>query len=84
MSTRPLPREFVAREWHKVLIEAIDALQSLDRETGLNRLQAAALNHLESVYMRSVRHANAVITRELIARPLAVAHRAMEAAACAH
>lgn len=82
MVARVLSREFVAKEWHSVLIEAIDALQDLERKRGLNRLQVAALSHLESVYMRSVRHAGAVITRKLIGDALAVAHRAMEASQC--
>lgn len=83
-----LPQEFLATEWRNLTLEAIDGLQAIDRRNGLNRLQRAALEALERAYCRTVKHRGAIITREAVARPIAIAHAAMqrdqESPACAH
>jgi acetolactate synthase regulatory subunit len=55
----------------------------IQRLRALNRTQQAALEALERLYMRTVRHRGAVITHQEMARPIAIAHAAMEVKPCA-
>lgn len=84
MVAHVLTQEFIATEWRNLLIEAIDGLQAIDSQSGLTILQRAALDALQRAYARAVSHRGAVITRQSVDRPLAIAHAAMEAASCAH
>ena len=83
MVTHVLTQEFIATEWQKLVLEAIDGLQAIERRGPLSRVEKAALEALERAYFRTVKHRGAVITRESICRPLEVAHAAMERAQCA-
>lgn len=83
MSTRVLSQEFVATERHHVIIESIDGLRAVQQSRGLNRLQQAALEALERLHALALRQRGSVITHQAMARPVAVAQKAMEAAQCA-
>lgn len=82
MFARVLSEEFVATERLNVVIESIDGLRAVKQSKGLNRLQAAALDALERLHARYIRQRGAVITHQAMARPVAVAQAAMEAAQC--
>ncbi len=84
MIARVLTQEFIAKERLNVVLEAIDGLQEIQRTSTLTRLQQAALEALERAYMRTVKHRGAALTQQAIARPIAIAHAAMEARPCAH
>lgn len=62
------------------VVTAIDGLRKLQRSAGLNRLQKAALDHLEGTYGRSLRIAGSVIAPQQVASALRVAQRSLEAA----
>ncbi len=82
-----LTHEFVAKERHAVVIEAIDGLQAIQRQRQLTFTESASLKFLEQLVARVARCRNATITAESIRRPVAVAQAAMqrelERAACA-
>lgn len=83
MFSRVLSQEFVATERLKVITESIDGLRAVSQIKGLNPVQRAALDALERLHSRAIRQRGAVITHQAMARPVAVAQAAMEAAQCA-
>lgn len=83
MSARVLAPEFVAKERLNVVIESIDGLRAVRKTKGLNPVQRAALEALERLYSLAIRQRGSVITHQSMARPVAVAQAAMEAAQCA-
>lgn len=82
MSARVLAPEFVATERLNVVIESIDGLHAVRQSKGLNPVQRAALEALERLHSRAIRQRGAVITHQSMARPVAIAQQAMEAAQC--
>lgn len=78
-----LSQEFIARERRKVVQEAIDGLNRVQRERRLNPTEQAALRALTALHSRTASTRGAIITHESMMRPVAVAHRAMEGVSCA-
>lgn len=83
MVVRVLPQVYLATDRRRIVLESIDTLQILQESRGLSRLQQAALDALERIYMRTVKHRGAIIPADCVTRPLAIARAAMEATQCA-
>ena len=83
MVARVLPQEYLATDQRRVVLESIDTLQILQQNSGLTRGQQAALDVLERLYMRTVKHRGAVIPAESVSRSIAIARAAMKATQCA-
>lgn len=79
MYSRVSPRDFIAHERRQVALEAIEGLEAIQRQSGLTRLQSAALDALAKLYARSI-HSGGLIDNEAMRNPLRVAHAAMECA----
>lgn len=75
--------EYVAKERRELIEEAIDGLLAIQQRQTLSPLLQAALNALRAIEARTRRQRDAVIPYKAIARPVAVAQAAMEAARCA-
>lgn len=75
---RLVSQEFPATERRKIVSESIRGLLSVQRQRPLNRLENAALQALQRIERHTVQLRNCVISNKTIARPVAVARRAME------
>jgi hypothetical protein len=73
-----LSQDFIATERRQVVLESIDGLRDIQRHRVLSLTERAALVALTQIHSRCISTRGSVIPYQSMARPVAIAQRAIE------